>query len=272
MLRKDFVVTQLPGVGGARARRGRRPAHRRGPGAGGAGLPRRARRVARDDAPGRGARRGGGRAGPWTPAPGSSGSTPATSRRSRSTAVVRRARAADPQGLPARSPSPASAARTTCSSYAREGAHAVLVGESLVTGKDPRSRRRRPRRGRVAPRAAGGPAVTHATEPRSDRRPPARCATPGARTSAASAAGSCPRRSSPRSTSSTPRSPPRAGDPAFRRRARDRCTAPTPAARASSPRCPGSPSTPAARASSSSARTSTTPARTRSTTSSARRC
>ena len=50
------------------------------------------------------------------------------------------------------------------------------------------------------------------------------------------------------------------------------CTAPTPAGRASSPRCRGSPSTPAARGSSSSARTSTTPARTRSTTCSARRC
>ena len=37
-----------------------------------------------------------------------------------------------------RSPSPASAARTTSLDYARSGADAVLVGESLVTGGSPR--------------------------------------------------------------------------------------------------------------------------------------
>ena len=56
------------------------------------------------------------------------------------------------------------------------------------------------------------------------------------------------------------------GRPRLRRRARTTCWPTTPAVRARSPRCRGSPSTPAAHGCSSSARTSTTPARTRSTT------
>ena len=88
------------------------------------------------------------------------------------------------------SPSRASAALTTCSTTPVQGADVVLVGETLVTGKDPRTA--------VADLVAAG------THPRSSRgistvpdcsapRPGAACPTRPA-TSADSAAGSCPRR------------------------------------------------------------------------------
>ena len=69
--------------------------------------------------------------------------------------------------------------------YANDGADAVLVGESLVTGKDPKGGRRRPRRRRRPPGAPPRQGLTPmATAPHS-RRSPVR----GAGTRAAGRAG-----------------------------------------------------------------------------------
>ena len=85
--------------------------------------------------------------------------------------------------------------------YARAGADAVLVGESLVTGRDPRICGGRPGRRRCAPRSQARPVTDGAPMARADRAAsPATYPTPPG-TSARTAAGSSPRRWSPRSTS-----------------------------------------------------------------------
>ena len=141
---------------------------------------------------------------PSTPAPGSSASTPATcSTLEVDRDDVRAGRARDSRAASSRSPSPASAARTTCSTTPAAGADAVLVGEGLVTGDDPRAGRRRPGRRRRAPgipRPSAGRAVDGAAQEPS--RPLPTLAATAARgdardataTSAPSAAASCPRR------------------------------------------------------------------------------
>ena len=110
----------------------------------------------------------------------SSGSTPATSRPSRSTATTfARLRAAHPRrrrhGRRVRRPRPARRAST----YARAGADAVLVGETLVHRQGPARRRRRPRRRRQPPGAEARKRRAMSTSPRSRptprrRRPPGR--------------------------------------------------------------------------------------------------
>ena len=100
----------------------------------------RAGRVDRADPARRGARRGGGR--------------PRARRRARTLIGVNARNLQDPRGRPGHlraarprasptassgSPSPASAARTTCSSTPTQGADVVLVGETLVKRDDPRA-------------------------------------------------------------------------------------------------------------------------------------
>ena len=101
--------------------------------------------------------------------------------------------------------------------YAAAGADAVLVGEGLV------DRAAIPRPGRSptwSPPAPPGAAHgrLHAREPRAEHEPlDPRTQLPGRvrATSARTAAGSCPRRSSPRSTSWPPRTRTAPADPAF---------------------------------------------------------
>ena len=170
----------------------------------------------------------------------------------------------------------------------------VTVAESGIAGPDDAAAYaaagRRCRAGRRGPRAHRRPAhrgrrdrrgrrgATHHGGPAWLTRPPTTppptwsrrsCLVRGA--SGPGAGATCRRRSSRRSSSSTrparrPRSTPSSST------SWPGCTSPTPAGRASSPRCRGSRRTAVGRASSSSARTSTTPARTRSTTCWPRRC
>ena len=199
----------------------------------------------------------------------------------------------DPRGRPRR-PSPAS--RPACPAgvvkvaesgvrgphdvleYARAGADAVLVGESLVTGGSPRDAvadlvaagahpaLRQPGRLMTAPTPVPDPAdAAHDVGTSRDR--------PTTAGSAPTAAGSCPRRWSRRWTSSTTAYAARpTADPAFQAELDrlHRTYTGRPSLLTEAPRLRRS--TPAARGSCSSARTSTTPARTRSTTCSARRC
>ena len=252
----------LPGLGGPGPRRRPRPAHRRGARADAPRRARRARPVARHDR--RSSRSTTRRrpAAPSTPAPrvigvnarnlktlevdrAAFGRLPPPSRRRRPDRRVRRPRPARrPRPTPAPAPTPCSSARPWSPDGDPRAPSADLVGGRAVRAPstsgprstEPACARDRPgrlRRLRRAVRPRGPDRRARRARPRSAAR----------------------RWSTPRSSGSS-----------------SACTAPTPAGRASSPRCRGSPSTPAARGSSSSARTSTTPARTRSTTCSARPC
>ena len=135
-------------LGGPRLRRRPRAAHRRGARAAGAGVARRARR-SRSGSP-RWSRcttttRSTARS---TPAPRSSASTRATSRRSRSTAATfARVAPLIPDGVVRIAESGVRGPHDLIA-YANAGADAVLVGEVLVTGRDPRAGGRRPGRRR----------------------------------------------------------------------------------------------------------------------------
>ena len=101
--------------------------------------PARAGRVARHDRAGRGAHRGRGR----PRAVDAGAAVIGVNARDLTTLEVDRSTFAQvapglPVGASSRSPSPASAARTTSSATPRAGADAVLVGEALVTAGDPR--------------------------------------------------------------------------------------------------------------------------------------
>ena len=171
----------------------------------------RARRVPRHDRARRGARRGRGRRGPSTPAPASSASTPATSRPSRSTATTfARARPA--------------ASRTACVKVAESGVrgpHDVLEYARAGRRRRPRRREpghRRPTRDAVADLVAAGahPALRKRSPMTTDAARPAEPAAPRRRAgSAPTAAASCPRRWSRRSTSSTRRAARPMVDPEF---------------------------------------------------------
>ena len=129
---------QLPAVGGPRVRRRPRAADRGRPRAERPGQSRRAGRVARPDAAGRGARRRGGRPCGRRRRPGHRGQRPQPEAPSRSTATPSPgSRPSIPAGIVAIAESGVRGPHDVID-YARAGADAVLVGETLVTGEDPR--------------------------------------------------------------------------------------------------------------------------------------
>ena len=276
LLRKDFMVTDVPAAGGTRGRRrpgaADRGRARRRP----AAPPARPCPRARPDGARRGARRGRGRA-----------------RRGPRRRADRRQRPQpeDPRGRPGRlragwprscpttaswSPSRAISGPDDVARYAELGARVVLVGEALVRGRRPARRRRRD--DRTHRPASTRMTTTEQPPPRSPRRCPSgrRPGTPTSRAGSgardrlgrpvhARGAGRRARRARPTPGSDAMADPAFVGefddDPARVRRPAE------PALRRRS----GSPSRSAAGCCSS-ARTSTTPAPTRSATCSARRC
>ena len=129
----------LPAVGGPRLRRRPGAADRGRAGAERAGLADRAGRVDRPDPAGRGAHRGGARPRAGRRRQGHRRSTPATSTPWRSTARSSPGwRRKIPDGIIKIAESGVRGPHDLLA-YARAGADAVLVGESLVTGKDPRA-------------------------------------------------------------------------------------------------------------------------------------
>ena len=129
-------------MGGPRPRRRRRPAHRRGPRADAPRLAAGARRVARHDRPGRGARRGRGPPRRRRRRRASSASTPATCAPSRSTARRSRRLAPPSPTTSSGSPSPASAAPHDVLEYARgRRRRRCSSARPWSTGGDPRRQR-----------------------------------------------------------------------------------------------------------------------------------